>query len=150
MAVQLTFSGIGILKRPSRYKGGTTAAQERWYSKYGREWYYKNQDRALATRKRWRDNLRLEVLNAYGNKCACCGETEPEFLALDHKNGLSEEEKYKGYNKAGYHRAGSGLYLRVKKERFPPIYQLLCHNCNNAKGYYGSCPHNRKEKLNGD
>src|SRR6185436_5678100 len=27
------------------------------------------------------------VLNAYGRHCVCCGETEEQFLAVDHKNG---------------------------------------------------------------
>ena len=28
-------------------------------------------------------------------------------------------------------------------EKYPPGYQVLCHNCNLAKGFYGSCPHQK-------
>jgi hypothetical protein len=33
---------------------------------------------------------------------------------------------------------------KCKKEynEFPDGFQVLCHNCNLAKGYYGECPHN--------
>lgn len=29
----------------------------------------------------------------------------------------------------------------IIKNKFPKKFQLLCHNCNQAIGYYGSCPH---------
>lgn len=31
------------------------------------------------------------------------------------------------------------------KNDFPDVFQVLCHNCNQAIGYYGSCPHKRDE-----
>ncbi len=36
---------------------------------------------------------------------------------------------------------GSVLYSWLKKQGYPPGFQVLCHNCNLAKGYYGACPH---------
>lgn len=36
---------------------------------------------------------------------------------------------------------GSGIYLWLKKNGYPDGFQTLCHNCNLARGYYGSCPH---------
>ena len=35
----------------------------------------------------------------------------------------------------------SAIYRWLIKHKFPPGIQVLCHNCNLAKGYYGACPH---------
>lgn len=33
------------------------------------------------------------------------------------------------------------IYRAVELAGFPPTYRLLCHNCNMARGLYGTCPH---------
>jgi hypothetical protein len=62
------------------------------------------------------------------------GEQDVHFLALDHINndGNKSRAKY-----------GSGLsyFYMLKRKNFPPGYQILCHNCNLAKAFYGTCPH---------
>lgn len=96
------------------------------------------EEMAERTRK-WRAALRLEVFAAYGDTCACCGETEMVFLALDHVNEDGAEHRKslaKGYAGRTYQ-----VYSDVKKQGFPPTYQLLCHNCNIAKYRLGVCPH---------
>ena len=77
--------------------------------------------------------IRLEVIALYGGKCVCCGETEPDFLTLDHINndGFLQRKRYP---------SGSASYKIVMKER-PTDIQILCYNCNCAKGHYGICPH---------
>lgn len=81
--------------------------------------------------------LRLDVLEAYGGKCICCDITESQFLAIDHKDGS-------GYARRFIEGHGRKLYLWLKKHNFPKDnFQLLCHNCNFAKGAYGICPHQR-------
>ena len=120
----------------SRWKGGSKAAVQSWYVKHGRKNYYENHEAQLATKKRYRDKVRQEVLEAYGRKCACCGESEEMFLALDHVNGRDTTAPRS-------RRAGTGLYKQARDAGFPASYQLLCHNCNCAKGYYGSCPHKK-------
>ena len=78
---------------------------------------------------------REELLNAYGHKCECCGETRSEFLSIDHKD------------RSGYKDRKNGLYSRrlfqwLKKRGYPKgNFRLLCHNCNQALGLYGYCPH---------
>lgn len=76
---------------------------------------------------------RAEVQTAYGNRCACCGETEPAFLTIDHINNDGHlHRKSRNHN----------YYLQVKREGFPKDkYQLLCMNCNCAKAWFGVCPH---------
>jgi len=76
-----------------------------------------------------------EIIAAYGGKCQCCGETTLEFLTVDHIN-----------NDGAAHRRqiGRGLYGWLKKHGFPQDnFQLLCMNCNFAKGRYGRCPHQK-------
>lgn len=84
-------------------------------------------------------NRKKQVFEAYGGfKCACCGETEEVFLSIDHINGGG-----------GKHRReiGNGLYGWLKKNNFPPGFQVLCMNCQRGKYICGICPH-QKNKPN--
>jgi hypothetical protein len=83
--------------------------------------------------------LRTRVLFAYGGRCpfcACCGETRLAFLTLDHVNGAGRAHRRlrKGWQ---------GVYRGLVRDSFPGGFQLLCFNCNIARGLYGSCPHAR-------
>lgn len=82
---------------------------------------------------RWR--ARAAVLAHYGAYCACCGETEEAFLSLDHINGDGAKDR----RKIG--KAGHAWYLYLVKTGFPTDIQVLCYNCNLAKGFRGVCPH---------
>lgn len=89
--------------------------------------------------KRHRDKLREEVLAAYGGCCKCCGETEPQFLTVDHVFNDGAQERQRRGNKF---RPGSGMYARLRREGFPQDrYQLLCWNCNLSKRFNGECIH---------
>lgn len=81
--------------------------------------------------------IRAQALAAYGGKCKCCGESQPEFLALDHVDGGGN--KHRREDK----RAASSLALWAKRHGYPDRLQLLCFNCNWAKARYGVCPHKR-------
>ena len=80
---------------------------------------------------------RLMVLEHYGGKCACCGEDHPEFLSLDHING--------GGHKHQLEIKRRHVVEWVAAKGFPAGFRVLCHNCNQALGHYGYCPHRRKE-----
>ena len=87
--------------------------------------------------------LRAQVLVAYGSKCACpgCTVTEPKFLQVDHVNndGAAHRRRMFGNNKNG---GGIQLYTYLRRLGFPKKgFQLMCANCNFAKGHYGKCPH---------
>lgn len=141
------------------------AYQRQWYKdnkekakEYNKEWRQKNRGKITAQRKERRANdpayrekenaaqrrrvqkrlkdLREEIFIHYSNgeiKCACCGETERKFLSIDHIRPVKHH--LKNYDH------GTNLYLRLKREGFPIGYQVLCYNCNIAKGIYGVCPH---------
>lgn len=83
--------------------------------------------------KNYRRKLRTEIIEHYGSKCACCGEDQLEFLAIDHINGGGNQHR----KRVGF---GNVMYLWIKRD-WPNNLQILCHNCNLAKGYYGKCPH---------
>ena len=98
---------------------------------------------AAANRERTRQyarERRRRVLEAYGGACACCGETTPEFLSIDHvyNDGEAHRRELQGY--------GKSMTLWLWQNGCPQDgrFQLLCHNCNMAKGLYGGCPHKGK------
>jgi hypothetical protein len=81
---------------------------------------------------------RLEAIDAYGAKCACCGEETVEFLALDHINGGGNAERVK-LRKEG--KNPTTIYKELRKHGWPEGYRVLCHNCNFSLGMYHYCPH---------
>lgn len=94
--------------------------------------------------KKANNKRRLLVLNAYSNndiKCACCGENEINFMALDHINNDGAKHRKEMNNGKG----GSQIYQWIINNNYPTGFQVLCHNCNLAKGFYGECPHVAKK-----
>lgn len=95
-----------------------------------------------ATIEKYRRNLKQDALNAYGGKCACCGESNYEFMAIDHINGGGN--KHRKDNKTG---SGLQFYRWLKKNKYPKGFRVLCHNCNVALGIFGYCPHKSESKY---
>ena len=83
------------------------------------------------------------VLEHYGSKCACCGETEVKFLCVDHINNDGHEHR-KSLGGTG---GGSIIIRWIIKNNFPGGIQILCYNCNMSKGIYGCCPHTENEQY---
>jgi hypothetical protein len=120
---------LGVFRKPDNPK-------RRYHREYMRVWRSRNPVHAKEYKHAWDQALRKEVLQHYGGKCVCCGENRLAFLALDHKNGGGTKHR----QKLGLR--GSGMWAWVKREDFPDMFRVLCHNCNQALGYYGYCPHN--------
>lgn len=95
------------------------------------EYVKNNRDRFALYGIRQRDNLKLEMVEAYGGKCQHCSETDPIVLTLDHIHDDSHVEKeLYGLNARGGHKN----YQRLKAEGWPKDrFQLLCFNCNAKK-----------------
>lgn len=101
--------------------------------------------------KRNKKSIKIEVLTEYSKKhshsniptCACCGENFHEiFLTIDHINAYSKTHEIKSHSRLGS--VGSSLYYKLRREGYPEGYQVLCMNCNVAKGINDKCPHERK------
>jgi hypothetical protein len=123
----------------------------------GRQYRSENAEAVKAARTRWRranpeliklatqrykERTRRRVFSHYSEGemcCACCGEARYRFLALDHING--------GGNA---HRRSLGrmdslsMAVWAIQNNFPPIFRVLCFNCNQARAYYGMCPHDEE------
>jgi hypothetical protein len=93
-----------------------------------------HKDHLKRGRARWYQQ-RLLVLEHYGRKCACCGETTYEFLEIDHID-----------NNGAQHRNLTGRHIieDIIKKNFPTDLQILCANCNRGKGKFGVCPHKQE------
>lgn len=61
-----------------------------------------------------------------GSSCLECGESEVEFLTIDHVNGDGAEERARKSRRQIFHDIAKG---RVDLSR----YQVLCRNCNSGK-----------------
>ena len=95
-----------------------------------------------AMTMQWRTGLKREVYEAYGGfVCACCGETNPGFLTLDHIN--NDGNIHRRTLGRGDVRVGSVMMFKALKDAgFPPGFQVLCYNCNMGKARNGGvCPH---------
>lgn len=107
--------------------------------------YYVKHSKELAARgDTRRTRLRRKVFAAYGDRCACCGETIPTFLTLDHVNrdGKAHRAKFGG--------RGSSLsvYYDLQRQGWPKDgYRILCMNCNFATRFGGLCPHQTTEGM---
>lgn len=108
--------------------------------KYNQEYYRIHGVDIKAHRDKSRKKCKSEVLEHYGGKCACCGESHVEFLAIDHIDGGGNEHR----KKLG--KSGTTFYFWLRKQGFPDGYRVLCHNCNQSRGYFGYCPHEKKFK----
>lgn len=142
------------LKRKSEFWGETKRKDglkpwckdcQRSYLKARRHLYADNKNK--KQRERWREK-RKAVLSSYSPggvpRCACCGETAMEFLSLDHPSGGGARHRRQLGGAAG---TNKNVYRWILRKDFPPGFRVLCHNCNQAIGAYGYCPHGRLQNA---
>jgi len=101
--------------------------------------YAQDGSKEKAQNRKSRLRARDAVIKYYGNKCACCGETNKGFLTADHIDRQVPELSVVG-KKLGH----SALYAYLIRMNFPPGYQLLCANCNLGQQWWGVCPHKKE------
>jgi len=91
-----------------------------------------------AYQRGYRRAALTRVLTAYGNRCACCGEDEPDFLVIDHVNNDGNVARKERLHPP----RGEQLYKWLEANDYPRTFQLLCMNCNFGKHRNGGvCPH---------
>lgn len=94
-------------------------------------WAKRNKEKCRAAELRHRQNLRLEMILAYGRVCQDCGESDPLVLVLDHIHDDAQQDRSENN-----HWGGFSMYRRLKAKGWPKDrHQLLCHNCNFRKEY---------------
>lgn len=49
--------------------------------------------RSYLRHRRNQLELFVDMLNAYGGLCKCCGESSPDFLSLDHIDGGGNKDR---------------------------------------------------------
>lgn len=85
--------------------------------------------------------VKNEVFGHYCNgniACVCCGEAEIGFLSIDHIYGGGNRHRRELKGKRGVN-----FYRWLKQNGYPSGFQVLCFNCNFAKGHSLErvCPH---------
>ena len=119
----------------SKYHKEHRRSNKQKYSRRSADYHRRTREERLHYAKMARLKFRTAVLAHFGAICNCpgCGVTEEKFLGIDHIHG-----------NGGKHRKEIGartIYKWLVKNNFPEGFQVLCHNCNQAKGVYGECPH---------
>lgn len=103
------------------------------------EWYWNNKEEAIKRRKIRDKDRKIKVFSHYSEgviSCACCNESTLEFMSLDHVNN----DGYIHRKEVGN---GQKLYRWIINNNYPKGFQILCMNCNFAKGQFKICPHQR-------
>jgi len=81
------------------------------------------------------DRLKLEIFDHYGGRfCKCCKVDLIEFLSVHHANGDGARHRREVLQ-------GKRLYQWLRRNKFPPGFEVMCMNCNFALGHFGYCPH---------
>lgn len=106
-----------------------------------------NKELLIARARERRQSLKHEVMQAYGGKCVCCGETEELLLNIDHihNDGKAHRETLDNW----HGNTARQTYKYLKDNGFPAGFQCLCFNCNIAKARYGLCPHEVRRRADG-
>lgn len=110
-------------------------AEER--RKYHREWWNLSRDGVNEKRREHYKNRKESGL------CVICGrENDTNGICCSkhaqYQNDFALDQKTPV--------AGSRFYVWLKKNNYPPGFQILCYNCNCAKGHFGYCPHNLEHR----
>jgi hypothetical protein len=103
---------------------------------------YASRPSVIGSRVReYRVRIKTEVLSHYSGgspKCAVCKVPDIRFLALDHMDGSGRKHRQKMGMKHSF--------AWAKRNGFPALFQVLCHNCNvlsYIEGVVGKSPSSR-------
>lgn len=106
----------------------------------------KNPDKRSQYGAAARLNYKIQAFQAYSDgviKCVNCEKSDLELLTLDHISGGGN--KHRQANKIG---AGGDTYRFLKKNAYPPGFQVLCWNCQFKKKHQEIKPKNpTKQQL---
>lgn len=126
-----------------REKEGSTSLMCDFHrKKYHQDWRKGNAAKVLLAGRTYRLKLRRAVIDHYSKgtfKCACCGESTPQFLTIDHIDGGGRLQRKSTRN---------NIHLWIRRNNYPPGFQILCFNCNCGKSVNKNvCPHELTRKT---
>ena len=103
------------------------------YKKWKEKNLVKFKEKSKIYKKRYDDKTKEIIFNHYGKVCVCCGESNINFLSIDHINGSGTKHRKK-------------IKIKINNwlinNNFPDGFQTLCFNCNWGKHINGGiCPH---------
>lgn len=102
-----------------------------------KRWYNRHKAQINAKVAIYKARVKRKMVDGYGGKCTCCGETRIEFLVADHINNDGARRRK---NRDHPHH-GHALYMWILKNKLPADFTVLCYNCNNARQFSRACPH---------
>ena len=106
--------------------------------------HLKNREYRNKKSKEEQASLKLETFKKYsdGNSptCEICKESDLAFLTLDHVRGRKAEGHSTSFS-------GHKLWRHLRKQNYPPGYQVLCWNCNVLKYRNESIVHSSNYKA---
>jgi len=102
------------------------------------EMRFVNREQINAYSRNRNHQRKLDVFKHYSPNlmCQCCGDNHLQFLTVDHIDGRKPHNHDYGF-------VGTKLYNWIIKNNYPEGFQILCMNCNFAKGVWGVCPHTK-------
>lgn len=129
---------LDLFSRAARGSFGRSAWCKECAAKYQRtyrpHWISRdplNRAKANENSRRSMRKARDLVIDTYGGKCSCCGESRRNFLSLEHINGGGTKHR---------RAVRKQLWPSIIREGFPKDkYSILCFNCNCSRGFYGYC-----------
>lgn len=129
------------------------AAHPDYKATYDAAWHQANPGKQAGYMKKSNLKLKRQVMDAYGGKCACCGEAELVFLTIDHINddGAEHRRQIAAERGSQWLQAGSPTYRWLRDNNYPEGFQVLCANCNCGRHWNGGiCPHKMAERPPGE
>ncbi len=115
----------------------------------GKLYHAKNREKLRAKCQRFRDGWREAFMKELGGRCVCCAETYKPVLSFDHINGDGAQHRRKYGKGSKVSRLPLGELRRAHKSGEHPL-QVLCANCNVAKGTSDACPCPYGKKRRGE
>lgn len=92
----------------------------------------------IKTKSRILKSIAIKQYSNGQSKCICCGESNIEFLQIDHIGGWGKIHRSEIFKK----NSNKDIYRWLYKNNYPKLeLQVLCANCNFSHGAYGYCPH---------
>jgi len=85
--------------------------------------------RCRNSRNRSIKRFRKKVVDKYGGKCSCCGESEYSVLQIHHVGGGGGRHR----RSIGLEGGGYMFCLWLKKNNYPSGYEILCANCHTSR-----------------